>query len=106
MAPASGCPPRASTPGRSGWVGNRRAGRCALSQIGNVGPDLGQGYIVDSFMWSSSRRGPARGTVYAALVLGFANKLLESWSGAVIAKIAVLVFIISSSSAGRRVCSR
>ena len=34
------------------------------------------------------------GTVYAALGLGFANKLLESWAGAVLAKIAVLVFII------------
>ena len=53
------------------------------------------------------RRGwPARRTVYAALVLGFANKLLESWSGAVLAKIAVLVFIISSSSDGRRDSSR
>jgi urea transport system permease protein len=38
--------------------------------------------------------GQLAGTVYAALVLGFANKLLESWSGAVIAKIVVLVFII------------
>ena len=68
---------------------------CALSQIGNVGPDLGQGYIVDSFMVVVfGGVGQLAGTVYAALVLGFANKLLESWSGAVIAKIAVLVFII------------
>ena len=68
---------------------------CALSQIGNVGPDLGQGYIVDSFLVVVfGGVGQLAGTVYAALVLGFANKLLESWSGAVLAKIAVLVFII------------
>jgi urea transport system permease protein len=68
---------------------------CALSQIGNVGPDLGQSYIVDSFLVVVlGGVGQLAGTVYAALGLGFANKLLESWSGAVIAKIVVLVFII------------
>jgi urea transport system permease protein len=68
---------------------------CALSQIGNVGPDLGQSYIVDSFLVVVfGGVGQLAGTAYAALVLGFANKLLESWSGAVLAKIAVLVFII------------
>jgi len=68
---------------------------CALSQLGNVGPDLGQGYIVDSFLVVVfGGVGQLAGTVYAALVLAFANKLLESWSGAVLAKIAVLVFII------------
>ena len=68
---------------------------CALSQIGNVGPDLGQAYIVDSFMVVVfGGVGQLAGTVYAALTLGFANKFLEAWSGAVIAKIAVLVFII------------
>jgi urea transport system permease protein len=68
---------------------------CALSQIGNVGPDLGQSYIVDSFMVVVlGGVGQLAGTVYAALGLGFANKLLENWQGAVIAKIAVLVFII------------
>jgi urea transport system permease protein len=68
---------------------------CALSQIGNVGPDLGQSYIVDSFMVVVlGGVGQLAGTVYAALGLGFANKLLESWSGAVIAKIVVLAFII------------
>ena len=68
---------------------------CALSQLGNVGPDLGQGYIVDSFMVVVfGGVGQLAGTVYAALVLGLANKLLESFSGAVIAKIVVLVFII------------
>ncbi len=68
---------------------------CAMSQFGNVGPDLGQGYIVDSFMVVVfGGVGQLAGTVYAALVLGFANKFLEASSGAVIAKIVVLVFII------------
>ncbi|MEY5100085.1 MAG: urea transporter permease subunit UrtB [Pseudomonadota bacterium] len=68
---------------------------CALSQIGNVGPDLGQNYIVDSFMVVVvGGVGQLAGTVYAALGLGLANKLLEGWAGAVLAKIAVLVFII------------
>src|SRR5918992_2283288 len=68
---------------------------CALSQIGNVGPDLGQSYIVDSFLVVVfGGVGQLAGTVYAALILGFVNKLLESWSGAVLAKIAVLAFII------------
>jgi urea transport system permease protein len=68
---------------------------CALSQIGNVGPDLGQSYIVDSFMVVVlGGVGQLAGTVYAALGLGIVNKFLEAWSGAVLAKIAVLVFII------------
>jgi urea transport system permease protein len=78
-------------------VGSGLAGLagCALSQIGNVGPDLGQAYIVDSFMVVVlGGVGQLAGTVYAALGLGFANKLLETWQGAVIAKIVVLVFII------------
>jgi len=68
---------------------------CALSQIGNVGPDLGQSYIVDSFMVVVlGGVGQLAGTVYAALGLGIVNKFLEAWQGAVLAKIAVLVFII------------
>ena len=68
---------------------------CALSQIGNVGPDLGQGYIVDSFMVVVlGGVGQLAGTVYAGLGLGILNKFLEGWTGAVLAKIAVLVFII------------
>lgn len=68
---------------------------CALSQIGNVGPDLGQAYIVDSFMVVVlGGVGQLAGTVYAALGLGVVNKFLEAWQGAVLAKIAVLVFII------------
>ena len=68
---------------------------CALSQIGNVGPDLGQGYIVDAFMVVVlGGVGQLAGTVYAALGLGVLNKFLEGWTGAVLAKIAVLVLII------------
>ena len=68
---------------------------CALSQVGNVGPDLGQGYIVDSFMVVVlGGVGQLAGTVYAAMGLGVLNKFLEGWTGAVLAKIAVLVLII------------
>ena len=68
---------------------------CALSQVGNVGPDLGQSYIVDAFMVVVlGGVGQLAGTVYAALGLGILNKFLEGWAGAVLAKIAVLVFII------------
>lgn len=68
---------------------------CALSQVGNVGPDLGQNYIVDSFMVVVlGGVGQLAGTVYAALGLGVLNKLLEGWAGAVLAKIMVLVFIV------------
>ena len=68
---------------------------CALSQVGNVGPDLGQNYIVDSFMVVVlGGVGQLAGTVYAALGLGVLNKLLEGVAGAVLAKIMVLVFIV------------
>lgn len=68
---------------------------CALSQIGNVGPDLGQGYIVDAFMVVVlGGVGQLAGTVYAALGLGVINKILEGLTGAVLAKIVVLVFIV------------
>jgi len=68
---------------------------CALSQVGNVGPDLGQGYIVDSFMVVVlGGVGQIAGTVYAGLGLGVLNKLLEGWQGAVLAKIMVLAFIV------------
>jgi urea transport system permease protein len=53
---------------------------CALSQIGNVGPDLGQSYIVDSFMVVVlGGVGQLAGTVYAAIGLGIVNKILEAW---------------------------
>lgn len=68
---------------------------CALSQVGNVGPDLGQGYIVDSFMVVVlGGVGQIAGAVYAGLGLGVFNKLLEGMAGAVIAKIVLLVLII------------
>ena len=68
---------------------------CALSQIGNVGPDLGQSYIVDSFLVVVlGGVGQLAGTVWAALGLGILNKLLEGWQGAVLAKIMVLVLIV------------
>jgi urea transport system permease protein len=70
-------------------------GGVALSQIGNVGPDLGQGYIVDSFMVVVlGGVGQLAGTVIAAFGLGSIAKFLEPWSGAVLAKITVLIFII------------
>src|SRR5207237_4437578 len=68
---------------------------CALSQIGNVGPELGQSYIVDSFMVVVlGGVGQLAGTIYSALGLGVLNKLLEGWQGAVLAKIMVLVLIV------------
>jgi urea transport system permease protein len=70
-------------------------GGVALSQLGNVGPDLGQNYIVDSFMVVVlGGVGQLAGTVIAALGLGGLNKFLEPVAGAVLAKIAILVFII------------
>jgi urea transport system permease protein len=70
-------------------------GGVALSQLGNVGPDLGQSYIVDSFMVVVlGGVGQLAGTIIAALGLGEVNKFLEPVAGAVLAKIAILVFII------------
>ncbi len=67
----------------------------ALSQITNVGPNLGQAYIVDSFMVVVfGGVGNLWGTLVAGFTLGIANKLLEPYAGAVLAKILVLVFII------------
>lgn len=69
---------------------------CALSQVGNVGPDLGQAYIVDAFLVVVlGGVGQLAGTVYAALGLGGLMKLLEGWQGAVLAKIMVLLFIVA-----------
>lgn len=67
----------------------------ALSQLTNVGPNLGQGYIIDSFMVVVfGGVGNLIGTLISGLTLGIANKFLEPVSGAVLAKILVLVFII------------
>ena len=70
-------------------------GGCALSQIGNVGPELGQGYIIDSFLVVVlGGVGQLAGAVVAGLGLGVVNKFLEPYAGAVLAKIMILVFII------------
>ena len=70
-------------------------GGVALSQIGNVGPDLGQSYIVDSFLVVVlGGVGQLAGTVVAGLGLGVLNKLLEPAAGAVLGKIIILGFII------------
>ena len=67
----------------------------ALSQIDNVSPNLGQSYIIDSFLVVVfGGVGNLWGTLVAALSLGVANKLLEPFVGAVLGKIALLVFII------------
>ncbi|WP_448218464.1 urea ABC transporter permease subunit UrtB [Endozoicomonas sp. 2B-B] len=67
----------------------------ALSQLTNVGPNLGQNYIIDSFMVVVfGGVGNLWGTLVAAMSLGVVNKLLEPWAGAVVAKILVLIFII------------
>ena len=89
---------------RAGWIdaitfglGSGVAGLAgvALSQLTNVGPNLGQSYIVDSFMVVVfGGVGNLWGTLVAGLSLGIGNKFLEPYAGAVLAKIFVLVFII------------
>ncbi|MFP3752797.1 urea ABC transporter permease subunit UrtB [Cupriavidus sp. SIMBA_020] len=70
-------------------------GGCALSQIGNVGPDLGQAYIIDSFMVVVlGGVGQLAGTIVGAFGLGLINKFIEPFYGAVLAKIFVLVLIV------------
>lgn len=97
--------PMASSMGiRTGWVdaltfglGSGIAGIAgvALSQLTNVGPNLGQAYIIDSFMVVVfGGVGNLMGTFVAAMSLGIINKIIEPFSGAVLAKILVLVFII------------
>ncbi|MEM6488324.1 MAG: urea ABC transporter permease subunit UrtB [Pseudomonadota bacterium] len=89
---------------RTGWVDAMTFGLgagiagiagVALSQIGNVSPNLGQSYIVDSFMVVVfGGVGNLWGALAGAMTLGIANKFLEPFSGAVLAKVLVLVFII------------
>jgi urea transport system permease protein len=67
----------------------------ALSQIDNVSPNLGQSYIIDSFMVVVfGGVGNLWGTLIGGMSLGVANKVLEPWAGAVLAKIFVLVALI------------
>jgi urea transport system permease protein len=97
--------PMASSMGiRTGWVdamtfglGSGIAGMAgvALSQIDNVSPNLGQGYIIDSFMVVVfGGVGNLWGTLVGALSLGLVNKFLEPYAGAVLGKIFILVAII------------
>ena len=70
-------------------------GGVALSQLGNVGPELGQGYIIDSFLVVVlGGVGQLAGTVVAAFGLGILNKVLEPQIGAVLGKILILVLIV------------
>ncbi len=67
----------------------------ALSQLTNVDSNMGQSYIIDSFMVVVfGGVGNLWGTLVAGLSLGIFNKFLEPWFGAVLAKIMVLIFII------------
>ncbi|MCO6415011.1 urea ABC transporter permease subunit UrtB [Siccirubricoccus sp. KC 17139] len=67
----------------------------ALSQIDNVSPNLGTGYIIDSFMVVVfGGVGSLAGTLVGALTLGVVNKVLEPYAGAVLAKVCVLVAIM------------
>jgi len=70
-------------------------GGVALSQLGNVGPELGQGYIIDSFLVVvTGGVGQLAGTVVAAFGLGILNKILEPQIGAVLGKILLLALIV------------
>jgi urea transport system permease protein len=70
-------------------------GGVALSQLGNVGPELGQGVIVDSFLVVVlGGVGKLAGCVVAAISLGILNKILEPVAGAVLGKIVVLLAIV------------
>ena len=67
----------------------------ALSQITNVGPNLGQNYIIDSFMVVVfGGVGNLFGTFIGAFGLGLGNKLMEPYVGAIVSKIFILLFII------------
>jgi len=68
---------------------------CALAQVGNVGPDLGQNYIIDAFLVVVvGGVGQVWGAVLAALGLGISGTMLEIGMGAVLAKIILLVLVI------------
>ena len=89
---------------RSSWVDSMTFGLgagvaglagVALSQIDNVSPNLGQSYIVDSFMVVVfGGVGNLWGALAGAFTLGIVNKFLEPYAGAVLGKVLVLVFII------------
>jgi urea transport system permease protein len=67
----------------------------ALSQIDNVSPNLGQSYIIDSFLVVVfGGVGNLWGTLVGSMTIGIANKLLEPYAGAVLGKILLLVLVI------------
>ena len=67
----------------------------ALSQLTNVGPNLGQSYIIDSFMVVVfGGVGNLWGTLISGFGLGIINKFMEPWAGAVLAKVFILIFIV------------
>lgn len=96
MAACAGVPTsRVDTQAFAFGAGIAGLGGCALTQIGNVGPDLGQAYIIDSFMVVVlGGVGQLAGAVIGAFGLGIITKLIEPFWGAVLAKIAVLLLII------------
>ena len=68
---------------------------CAITQIGNVGPELGQNYIVDSFMVVvTGGVGKLLGSILAAVGIGGLNKIIEPGMGAVFGKVLILVLVI------------
>ena len=68
---------------------------CAITQIGNVGPELGQNYIVDSFMVVvTGGVGKLLGSILAAIGIGGLNKIIEPGMGAVFGKVLILVLVI------------
>ena len=68
---------------------------CAITQIGNVGPELGQNYIVDSFMVVvTGGVGKLAGSILAAIGIGGLNKIIEPGMGAVFGKVLILVLVI------------
>ena len=85
--------PKLELPHYAGDAGGNRFS--ALTQIDNISPNLGQNYIIDSFMVVVfGGVGNLWGTLVGALTLGVANKFLEPYAGAVLGKILILVLII------------
>ena len=92
----SACRPDASTPTRSAWAPASPGSPAARCRRSATSARISARATSSTRSWSScwAASGSSPGTVYAAMGLGIANKFLEAWSGAVLAKIAMLVFII------------
>ncbi len=83
---------------RTFFLGSGLAGVAgvAITQLGSVGPTLGQNYIVDAFLVViAGGLGKLRGAVIAAIVLGLCNSLIEYWTEASLAKVIVFVLIVA-----------